>query len=96
MSQITADDLARLLENWAQAKAEIAASEKKIMRYKRLAQKAMDARGQDQISSSEWTLNRRSQSRSTLVKKDVPQEVWDMYSRATSFSAYYLSQKGAT
>ena len=92
MSQATSDDVEQLLENWAEAKSEMAILEKKIEKYKLLANKIMNSNATDQISSSYFKLNRREQSRNTITKQDLPVDIWDRYSRMLSYPVYYLSK----
>lgn len=81
-----------LLERWSKAKADIAELEKKIEKYKRIANSIMDKQHNNSISSANHTVSRKNMSRSTIGKRDVPINIWDQYSRSCSYSAYYLSK----
>lgn len=91
MSSVKETDIAILLEHWTDAKAEISELEKKIEKYKRLANRIMDQKGAETVSSTQYTLARKNISRSTISKRDVPEQVWEKYSKKCSYPAYYIS-----
>ena len=93
MSKIKDVDIATLLERWSQDKAEITEIEKRIDKYKKIAERIMNSQDTNTISSGPYTLKRSNMSRSTLTKQDVPESVWKQYSRTCSYPAYYLSKK---
>jgi hypothetical protein len=86
-------DISVLLEKWSKDKVKLAKLEERIEKYKKLAGKIMDERDKDNLSSSDYLLKRRTQTRSTISKSDVPIDVWKNYSRQVSFQAYYLVDK---
>jgi hypothetical protein len=92
MSSVNATDIATLLERWSEAKAEMAELEKKVEKYKRLANRVMEQHGNYELSSSYYTLKKRKISRKTISKQDVPKDVWETYARSTSYPAYYLTE----
>jgi len=91
MSNVKETDITSLLESWSIAKVEITNLEKKIEKYKLLANIVMDNKGQNSISSKSFTLKRKEMSRNTISKKDVPKDIWNKFSNTSSFSCYYLS-----
>lgn len=86
-------DIQNLLKKWADAKTEIADLEKKIEKYKRVVNRFMDEKGNNTITSSQYTLRRKEMSRATISKKNVPTEIWNKYSKPSTYKAYYLSKK---
>lgn len=90
MSIINTTDIATLLERWSETKKEITELEKKLEKYKRLANRAMDQQNDNMISSTYYTLKRKIVSRKTISKQDVPKEIWERYAKTCSYSAYYL------
>jgi len=86
-------DIYTLLQKWSEAKNEITNLEKKIEKYKRIATSIMDQQGNNTVSSDEYTLRRKEMSRTTISKKNVPQDVWNKYSKLSKYKAYYLSEK---
>jgi hypothetical protein len=89
----TTTDIQNLLKKWADAKTEIADLEKKIEKYKRVVNRFMDEKGNNTITSSQYTLRRKEMSRATISKKNVPTEIWNRYSKPSTYKAYYLSKK---
>lgn len=86
-------DIQALLAKWSKDKVRLAKLEERIEKYKTLAGKIMDERDKDILSSDEHLLKRRTQTRSTISKNDVPNDVWNRYSRKVSFQSYYLVTK---
>lgn len=89
---ISEKDIEDLLEKWHQAKQSISELETKCDKYKKLAEKILTTSGTSSISSSGYKLSKKNMSRETLAKKDVPNEVWNKYSRKVQYSAYYLTE----
>ena len=86
-------DIKNLIQKWAEAKTEIADLEKKINKYKRVVDRFMDEKGNNTVTSSDYTLRRKEMSRATISKKNVPKKIWDEYSKSSTYKAYYLSKK---
>jgi len=86
-------DICALLQKWSETKSEIIELEKKIDKYKRLANRIMDKNEGNTINSLEYKLIRKEISRSTISKKDVPKETWNKYAQTSTYIAYYLSKK---
>lgn len=92
MSSVKEADITALLERWSQAKSEMAEIEKRIEKYKRLANRVMDSQGNNNLSSAYYTLKRKNMSRTTISRRDVPDHIWEKYARKCSYPAYYLSE----
>lgn len=92
MSSVNSSDISTLLEKWSEDKASLVEIEKRIEKYKRLANRIMNNQDTDKLSNTYYTLKRRELSRTTLTKQDVPNEIWKKYSRSVSYSAYYLTE----
>lgn len=93
MSKMNDMDMATLLEKWSEDKAQISELEKRIDKYKKIADRIMNSRDTNVISSDLYTLKRTNMSRGTLTKQDIPDSVWKQYSKTCSYTAFYLSKK---
>jgi hypothetical protein len=80
-----------LLQKWYETKAEIALLEKKCEKYKRCSEKIMDNMNKSLLSTSKFILKKVDMTRNTISKNDVPIEIWNKYSKETSFSSFYLT-----
>jgi len=89
----TQTDIDDLLSRWNKDKERIVESERNIEKYKKLANKILDRKDEDTLSSSEFMLKRRTQTRTTISKADVPNEIWNKYSRKVSFQMFQLVEK---
>jgi hypothetical protein len=93
MSSVTKTDITALLDKWSEAKNKIVELEKRIEKYKLLANRIMDRQDIDSISSTYYVLKRKNISRTTISKQDVPEHVWQKYARSCTYPAYYLTEK---
>ena len=90
---IDKNDIEELLDNWYKAKLEIALLEKKCDKYKKYSEKIMNDTNKNVLTSANYTLKKVDMSRSTISKNDVPSNIWNEYSKKSSFSSYYLNPK---
>lgn len=84
-------DINELLDNWYKAKMEINSLEKKCEKYKKCCEKMMINLDKDILKSSEYTLKKINMKRNTIGKNDVPIDIWNKYSKESSFYSYYLN-----
>ena len=93
MSHTTSDDITNLLNHWMSTKNQIAKLELSIGKYKKLATKIMSKTDADTIQSDDYILKKRTLTKKTLSKDDVPKEIWERYAKTTTYPAYYLSKR---
>ena len=93
MSQFNQNDIGKLLEKWSQTKEQIANLEKRIEKYKRVANKLMVKEKSNTLNSLVYRLTSRKISKKTISKIDVPVEIWDKYAKTCTYNAYYLHKK---
>lgn len=84
-------DIDDLLSNWYKTKQEIILLEQKCEKYKKVAEKIMYQTEKDILKSDSYSLKKIDINRSTISKSDVPNDIWDKYSKKTSYSSYYLN-----
>ena len=87
-------DIDTLLENWYNAKSQISSLETKLEKYKEIAEQIMDKIGEDKISSKDYMLKRIGINKTTISKADLPQEIFEQYSKELFYNSYYLTKKG--
>jgi hypothetical protein len=85
-------DIDNLLGNWFEAKQRISELEKKCDKYKIIADKIMNIKGEDSIKSKTLLLTKSDMERESLSKKNVPKDIWKTYAKTSSFSTYRLTQ----
>lgn len=86
-------EIDKLLRKWNEAKLKIKELENTCDRYKKLSEKIMKKTGKDIIENSEFFLERRVIGKSTISKSDVPKDLWEKYSKKSSYPAFYLRKK---
>jgi hypothetical protein len=92
MSSLTQHDVNDLLERWANAKQEIVELEAKIEKYKKLANKIMDKSDSKSIQGDYYSLSRKDITRKTISKNDVPEPIWEKYSRPCTYQGFYITK----
>ena len=93
MQNVNKSDVSSLLEKWHETKLEIGILEARCEKYKKYAARIMDTKHVSVLSNDYYKLQRREMSRDTMGKKDVPKEIWNKYSKRSTYSAYYLTEK---
>lgn len=93
MSVYDQDTISDLLERWDNAKKNLATTEARIEKYKKLAKRIMVKNGTNIIESGSYSLNKQAISRNSIAKIDVPEEIWNRYSKSSSYEAFYLKKK---
>ena len=81
------------VDQWGTIKAEIKRLESICTQLKQKAVKIMNAQGINSISGSKYHITRKTQHTSRMVKKHVPQDVWDRYATITSSEYFYVKKK---
>ena len=92
MSEESSVDIDTLLSNWFEAKQRISDLEKKCEKYKAIADRIMNIKGEDILKSKTLKLTKTDMERDTIAKKDVPKDIWKTYSKTSSFSTYRITQ----
>lgn len=85
------EDISDLLEHWFSTKTEINELEKKILKYKKVANRIMENKGINQLTSNNFILNKTDITRNTISKQDIPESIWNKYSHPCSYSSYILT-----
>lgn len=80
------------LEKWYEAKTKISLLEAKIEKYKRLIEAEMKANNTNKISKGKFNVTKRSMTRTTLSKDNVPVEIWNKYSTKSHYDTFFLKK----
>jgi hypothetical protein len=83
--------IAEMIVRWNDAREKIDDLEKQIKKYKQIATKYMDDQGKNSIVLDDFVLKKRKITKRTISKKDVPENIWEKYSKETSYDAFYLT-----
>jgi hypothetical protein len=83
-------DLNHLLAKWHEAKQELTQQEEKVEKYKAKVVKLM--KDTNRLSSSDFTVDKRSITRESVSKASIPAEIWKQYASKATFDAYYLKK----
>lgn len=86
-------DLEITLKKWHDAKNKLDLLEEKIKKYKAIINKEMNRQNVDKLSSKEFTVTRRRNTRTYITKDSVPNEIWKEYSTKCSYDAYFLTKR---
>jgi hypothetical protein len=78
-----------ILEKWYDAKEKISILEGKIEKYKK---EVNDLLKDGVYKEGEFMLKKKKNSRKYISKEMVPKEIFEKYSKTSSFDAYYITK----
>lgn len=85
-------DLERILSKWDDAKKKLENIEQEISTYKLKVTKEMNSKDTDKISTDNYTVIRRRNTRAYVTKDNLPEDIWKKYSTRCSYDAFYISR----
>jgi hypothetical protein len=80
------------LRKWYETKQELDRLEKLLQKYKSIIVKELNTQGKDRVSSSEYVVSRRRQTKTYLSKDSVPLDVWNKYSVRTYYDVLVIKR----
>ena len=83
-------DIDNIFEKWNRAKIQISELETKIEKYKKKMGKMMDTTDKNTIKGTNFSLCRKKIVSQIVLKKNIPQNIWDSYSTPKEYKAFYL------
>jgi hypothetical protein len=86
-------DINTVLGKWDHAKKQKAFHEKECSRYKDAVERYMNKKEKETISGTNYIVTRRSTTRQSLSKNNVPLDIWNTYSSRFTYKSYYLKEK---
>lgn len=89
-------DMDQLMEKWADARNKVADLEKRIDHYKKIAKQQLLRNNTKKYENEFFRLSLSTHNRTSIQKKDVPQEVWDQYARSKDVEYMTLTEKKST
>lgn len=92
MVKIETIDINSLIEKWSDTKKELSVIQAKLDKYKKTIHKIMDFYGKTNISNENNMIVRKNMSRTTITKRDLPEDIWEEYSKTINYSALYLKK----
>lgn len=87
------EDIDRVLEKWVAARNNIAILEKKIDNYKKLMTQFMSRNNLTKYENDVCRVKQSKQNRSFIIKKDVPQEIWEQYAKPQQIEFLTITEK---
>jgi len=86
------DDVETFLNKWYELKETIANLEKTMENYKNMAEKIMVKKKTTVLVNTNFILTKRELSRGFVSKKDLPESVWNQYSKKSNYNAYFINR----
>lgn len=80
-------EIDEFLRSWYDLKIKRTELDKKLDKFKKVADKLI---AEGILSSNKFALTKKNQSRRTISKNKVPDEVWNRYSTISSYPVYSL------
>ena len=85
-------DLETILSKWNDDKKKLETLTHRINKYKLRITKEMNSKDTDKISTSNYTVTRRRNTRTYITRENLPEDIWKKYSTRCSFDALFLSK----
>ena len=85
-------DINETINKWKGIKDQIQQLEKQSDKYKRIIDSEMEKTGKKIIKGKRWTAKKRYVQSNRLIKKDVPEDVWEKYSTILNYTIITLSK----
>lgn len=86
-------DVDNLLEKWADARNTISSLEKKVETYKKLMKQYFARNNITKYENEFFKVKQGTQTRSLITKKNVPDDVWDLYAKPQTIDFLTLTEK---
>lgn len=91
-SGVSDDKLEKLLNEWSKVKHQISQLDQREKDIKELITDIMSEEKTTTLFTDNYKVTKKTQRRSHLSQKDVPEDVWKKYSKTTEFSVFYLKR----
>lgn len=92
MSHLSPEKLEELFKEWKKVKKEISSLESREQEIKDIVKDLMKEVNSNKLKGINHYVEKKSQVRTTISKKDVPLDVWDKYSKDSSCDVLYLKR----
>ena len=89
-------DVNDFLGRWQDLKDQMSVLERKLDNYKKFALNEMSKVGENKLEGDELVLTKKSITKTTIGKDDLPKEIWERYNKKCNFDAFYLTKKNKT
>ena len=93
MSDDNANKIKDSVEQWFKAKEKVSFYEKQSEKLKQQVIEYMKDKDVETLVTTNYIVSKKSMSRDTLSKKDVPDDVWKKYAKNISYEAFYIKEK---
>ncbi len=87
------DSIEKTVEKWYKYKGELAELEKKVQRYKDKVEKYMNSDETNNLNLNNFIISRSSCIKTTVSKKEVPEEIWNKYCKKSKYWMYSVKTK---
>lgn len=82
-----------MLNKWADARNNIAVLEKKMETYKKIMKQYFQRNHITKYENEYFKVRQNTQDRSYIIKKNVPNEIWDQYAKLQKIEFLTLTEK---
>lgn len=86
-------DVDALLDKWADARNTISVLEKRVENYKKVMKQYLARNNLTKYENDFFIVRQGTQNRSFVTKKNVPDDVWEMYAKPQKIDFLTLTEK---
>ena len=92
MSKYNRDDLEKLFKEWSKLKHDLSKMELREKEIKLLVSDIMEEEKTNILTTENYEVKKRTQNRTHLSQRDIPEDIWKKYAKVKEFSALYLKK----
>lgn len=89
---VSPEKLEELFKEWKSIKKQMSELETRETEIKDLIKDLMREVRSDRLKGLKYVVEQKSQSRTTMSKKDVPEDIWEKYSKTSTCKVLYLKR----
>lgn len=82
----------KLINDWKNVKDQISKLQKESDRYKSKIEDIMEKTGTSIIKGSKYTITKKYQQNNRMIKKDVPEDIWEKYCTIITYNTMTFSK----
>lgn len=91
--RISKDKVDELLSRWNGLKRQKSDIEQEEEEIKELIKELMSETGKNYLDGRKYSAELKKQSRKTISRKDLPEDLWDKYCKTSSCEILYLKKR---
>lgn len=86
-------DLNDLIHKWTESKEQKKLQEQKCEKYRKAIERHMNKKDTNVITSTDYVITCRNNTRQQISKQTVPLDIWERYAKRYTYKSYHIKKK---